>query len=90
MITKNSETSFVSSTESNSSEDKRVRKKGFLLSKKKNLNNHIHSIFPLVLRLAFAVTGVAVKKCEISLIAEGGDSWVRIEIGRRSGRSKPY
>ncbi|WP_034550834.1 helix-turn-helix domain-containing protein [Carnobacterium funditum] len=79
MITKNSETVVVSSTESNSSETKGSEKKESSSVEKEEPKQSISIVSSTGSQTSFAVTGVAGKN-EISLIAEGGDSWVSIEI----------
>ena len=79
MITKNSETVVVSSAESNSDETKESEKTESSSVEKEELEQSVSVVSSTGSQTTFSVTG-SPEKNEISLLAEGGDSWVSIEI----------
>ncbi|SEK26011.1 protein RodZ, contains Xre-like HTH and DUF4115 domains [Carnobacterium iners] len=79
MITKNSETVVVSSSESSLTENKESGKLESSVAKKEEPKQSVSVVSSTGSQTIFAVTGIS-GVSEINLLAEGGDSWVSIEI----------
>lgn len=79
MITKNSEPVVVSSTQSSSTEGKEPEKEESSIAEEGDPKESVTIISSTGSQTSFAVEGLS-EKSEISLHAEGGESWVSIEI----------
>ena len=79
MITKKSEPVVVSNVESSSTEAKEPEKKESSIVEKEEPKESVSIVSSTGSQTSFAVEGLSEKR-EISLLAEGGDSWVSIEI----------
>lgn len=79
MITKNSETIQVSTSESNPAEKKESEKQESSTIEKEEPEQSVSVVSSTGSQTTFSVTG-SPEKNEVSLLAEGGDSWVSIEI----------
>jgi cytoskeletal protein RodZ len=79
MITKNSEPVVVSSAESSSIESAEPEKEESSAVEKEEPKESVTIVSSTGSQTTFAVEGLS-EKSEISLLAEGGDSWVSIEI----------
>lgn len=79
MITKNSETIQVSTSESNPAETKESEKQESSTIEKEEPEQSVSVVSSTGSQTTFSVNG-SPEKNEVSLLAEGGDSWVSIEI----------
>lgn len=79
MITKNSEPVVVSNAESGSTESKEPEKEESSIVEKEEPKESVTIVSSTGSQTSFAVEGLS-EKSEISLLADGGDSWVSIEI----------